>query len=175
MGTISGEKFFPLDPRPEDVRIADIARGLSMTCRYAGQVKKFYSVSEHCVLVSRHVPPEFALEGLLHDSAEAYIGDMIRPLKHQVEMAEFRRAEAAIEACVAERFGLKVTPEAKRAIKEIDDRILVDEITALSAMPSFYLDSPPLRDKQPLGVEIEGCYPRLAEWNFMARYAELTT
>lgn len=173
MGTSTGRKFYPLDPRAEDVDVRDIARGLSMTCRYAGQVKRFYSVSEHVVLVSQHVDPRYRREALFHDSAEAYLGDMIRPLKHQMEMKAFRDAEAAIERVIFEALGLNMTPEAHAAIKEIDDRILVDEIKELSAMPEFYLETPLLRDKQPLGVVLECAPPSRAEAMFWRRYNDL--
>ncbi len=172
MGTYTGRRFFPLDPRAEDVDIRDIARGLSMTCRYAGQVKRFYSVAEHCYHVSVHVDQQFAREGLLHDSSEAYIGDMIRPLKHQPEMQEFRRAEASIEYAVTERFGLRAVA-AHEPVKEIDNRILVDEIMALSACPEYYLVSPGLGDVAPLGIELSCWSPTQAEKMFLHRYEEL--
>jgi hypothetical protein len=174
MGTSTGRKFWPLAPKASDVALADIARGLSMTCRYGGQVKFFYSVAEHCVIVSRHVPAELALKALFHDCAEAYVGDMIRPLKHQAEMSEFRRAEAAIEKAVFEKLGLVVTSEEHAVIKEIDDRILIDEITALSARPDFYLDTPLLRGRKPLGASIVGFMPPLAEDTFCLRYRQIT-
>lgn len=172
MGTYTGRKFFPLDPHAEDVDIRDIARGLSMTCRYAGQVKRFYSVAEHCYHVSVHVNQQFAREGLLHDSSEAYIGDMIRPLKHQPEMQEFRRAEAAIEYAVTKRFGLRAVA-AHEAVKAIDNTILVDEIKALSACPEYYLVSPGLGDVEPLGIELSCWSPTHAEKMFLHRYEEL--
>src|SRR4029077_4249720 len=52
MQTYSGRKFYPLHPRAEDVELADVAHGLAMTCRYGGHSRLFYSVAEHCVLVS---------------------------------------------------------------------------------------------------------------------------
>lgn len=175
MGTSTGKKFWPLAPHSEDVDVRDIARGLAMTCRYGGQVKRYYSVAEHCVLVSRHVAPELALKALFHDCAEAYVGDMIRPLKHQAEMKAFRDAEAKIEAAVFEALGLVMTPEEHVAIKAIDDRILIDEICALSARPDYYLSTPLLKDKQALGVSIGGWSPADAERAFMLRYCELTS
>lgn len=173
MGTSTGRKFFPLDPRAEDIDIRDIARGLSMTCRYAGQVKRFYSVAEHVYHVSCHVPRQFAREGLLHDSSEAYIGDMIRPLKHQPEMQEFRSAEAKIEHAVAARFGLDVGETAHAAVKAVDNAILVDEIKALSACPEYYLVSPGLGDVEPLGIELSCWSPTQAEKMFLYHYEEL--
>lgn len=174
MGTSTGKKFYPLDPRAEDIDIRDIARGLSMTCRYAGQVKRFYSVAEHCYHVSMHVSKEYALEGLLHDSSEAYIGDMIRPLKHQPEMYEFRRAETAIELAVAQRFALETSADVLREVKEIDNRILVDEIKLLSACPEYYLVTPGLGDVPRLGVKLQCWTPYDAEHMFLSRFKELT-
>lgn len=92
--TASGYPFWSLDPRPEDIRIEDIAAHLSRICRFGGALKEkafnaagsyefieIYSVAQHSVLVSQRVPQEFALEALLHDAAEAYVGDMVKPVK----------------------------------------------------------------------------------------------
>lgn len=173
--TSTGKKFFPLAPRVEDLDIRDIARGLAMTCRYGGQTaRSYYSVAEHCVLVSRHVAPEFAREGLLHDSAEAYIGDMVRPLKHQPEMSEFRRAETVIERCVAEKYGLRTDTESLRAVKLVDDRILLDEMRALMHTPELYTEPGGWTEGlSPLGAEILGYSPERAEVLFLARFGEL--
>jgi hypothetical protein len=81
MQTFTGRAFYPLDPRPEDIDPVDIAHALSLICRYGGHSSRFYSVAEHCVLMSHAVAPEHALWALLHDATEAYLGDMIRPLK----------------------------------------------------------------------------------------------
>lgn len=171
MGTYLGGKFFPLQPRADEVTIEDIAHGLAMTCRYGGQCNRFYSVAEHCVHVSHMVDPKYALHGLLHDSAEAYIGDMIRPLKHQPEMIAFRNAEEAIELEVAAHFGLVWTDEAKRNVKEIDNRILVDEVLQLQTNPQHYAD---VLQQNRLGLTLQCWNPAAAELMFIDRFAELT-
>src|SRR4051812_20612492 len=84
MQTYTGRAFWPLDAQPEDVDPLDIAAALSMLCRYGGHVSRFYSVAEHCLLMSEAVAPEHALWALLHDATEAYMGDMVRPLKRQM-------------------------------------------------------------------------------------------
>lgn len=179
MQTFTGRKFFPLQPRAEDLAIEDIAHGLAMTCRYGGHSRSFYSVAEHAVLVSRHVPVEYAREGLLHDSSEAYLGDLIRPLKYQPEMAEFRKAEAEIERLVEQHFGLRTDPAARAAVKEVDDRILIDEIRTLACKPLLYLDPDgdgkggTLAGLQPLGAEILCYTPERAEMMFLLRFWEL--
>lgn len=174
MGTASGRKFCPFDPDPETIDIRDIARGLAMTCRYGGQVKRYYSVAEHCFHVAMMLPDKWKLYGLLHDSAEAYIGDMIRPIKHQPNMHEFRRAEHLIEAAVAKKFGLVWTPEITAAVKEIDNRILINEIKELSAAPENYLSTPLLRNLKPLGRHLYCWTPERAEDCFLHHFENLT-
>ncbi len=91
MQTCSGLKIWPMDPRPEEICLNDIAHALSMICRFSGHTKKFYSVAEHSVFVSHHVKSENAIYGLLHDSSEAYISDIIRPVK--VFVPEYKKIE----------------------------------------------------------------------------------
>ena len=66
--TFSGRHIDFLHPVPDEIRIGDIARGLSRACRFAGQTRTFYSVAQHSVLASRIVPEAFALEALLHEA-----------------------------------------------------------------------------------------------------------
>ncbi len=171
MQTFSGRRFYPLDPRAAEVDIADIAHGLAMTCRYGGHAIRYYSVAEHAVIVSQYVDQRFAREALLHDSAEAYIGDMIRPLKHTPQMLEFRNAEELIERAVFERFGIVQTDESRAAVKLIDDRILVDEIGALMRNPPMYWEK--LAVTEPLGASIAALMPAHAEHVFVSRFLEL--
>jgi len=125
--TFTGRCFWPLDPKPEEVFIEDIAHALSMTCRFAGHCTRFYSVAEHSVNVSRLVPPEDALWGLLHDAAEAYSADIPRPLKRF--LTEWKPMEDAITNVIVQKFGLP--SEEPRSVKEADWRILADEQSAL--------------------------------------------
>lgn len=81
MQTYTGRKFWPLNPRAEEVYIEDIAHSLALSCRFNGHCKVFYSIAQHSVLVSQIVKPTQQLIALLHDSAEAYLGDIIRPIK----------------------------------------------------------------------------------------------
>jgi hypothetical protein len=102
--TTSGRVFPLRDPRPDDVDPRDLAHALSHLCRFGGHAREFYSVAQHCLLVSRLVPPEFALAGLLHDAAEAYLGDVVSPLKG--ELYRYRLLEERIAGVIERRFGL---------------------------------------------------------------------
>lgn len=163
--THSGKCFWPLDPRPDEVDIEDIAHSLSMRCRYGGHVTKFYSVAEHSVHVSMHVPQEFALWGLLHDAAEAYSADVPRPLKRN--LPDWKPIEAGIMLAVCRHFGL---PEVEPAIvKQIDFAMTTDERAAL--MKPCHRDWGDLPPK--VGAGIVGYTPPRARGLFLRRFAAL--
>lgn len=102
--TYSGQAMEVYAPRPEQIFLKDIAHHLAHICRFGGAVATFYSVADHSVYVSKLVPQHLAKKALLHDAAEAYLGDVIKPLKNCLE--EYERIEAIWEACIAKRFGL---------------------------------------------------------------------
>jgi hypothetical protein len=102
--TYTGKKFYPLDPRPEDICIEDIAHALANTCRYNGHSRVFYSVAEHCVRMSLANLPGCPKWLLMHDAAEAYISDVPRPVKPMLE--EFKAIENSILSVIGEKFNL---------------------------------------------------------------------
>ena len=115
--TYTGKTVDPFAIRPEDIDLEDIAHALSMTCRFGGHCKSFYSVAEHSVLVSERCPPEVRLDGLLHDAAEAYLGDIPSPLKRK--LPAFEEAELNLFEILAERFGIAFPiPESVQAADE---------------------------------------------------------
>lgn len=177
--TYRGEKFFPLDPKPEEVHIEDIARALSMLCRYGGHVARFYSVAEHSVHVSRMVyartkSAELSLWGLLHDASEAYIADVTRPVKHQRAMQPYRDAEKKLQAVICEAFGLPVLEP--REVTEADVRILGTEAVQLKTPihPDWHASCPggelPPPDET---IGRLGWAPELAENAFLRRFRML--
>jgi uncharacterized protein len=111
--TYTGKKFWPLEPRVEEVDIEDIAHALSNLCRFAGHVTQFYSVAQHSVIVSEQCPFGAKLWGLLHDAPEAYMVDLPQPIKHDPTMRGYRVAEEHLMRCIGQRFALtRWTPEA---------------------------------------------------------------
>jgi hypothetical protein len=120
-----------MDPRVEDVDILDIAHALSRICRYGGHIEHHYSVAQHSVLVSHAC--EDALQGLLHDASEAYLGDVISPLK--AELPAYKVIERAWEQTIAARFRLAYPPPDE--VKVADMRALVTERRDLIKNPEL--------------------------------------
>lgn len=168
MLTFTGRDFFPLNPRIEDIDPVDIAHALSLICRFGGHVRDFYSVAEHCVVMSFAVAPQNALWALLHDATEAYVGDMVRPLKQA--MPEYCAVEDNLMRVICDRFGL--SDQCPAEVKLADTRILHDERNAFMTKSPKPWSS--LENVIPLGVDIEGWDPKTAEKYYLNRLSELT-
>lgn len=131
--TTTGRFFDPSEMVPDDVDLIDIAHGLTAICRFNGHLgggRRFYSVAEHSAHVAdqiwRKAGPTVDLVrlALLHDAPEAYIGDMVSPLKSRAEMAYFRELEQHVWACIARQFGL---PEALPPVVMETDRFVTEQ------------------------------------------------
>lgn len=168
--TVTGKKFYPLAPYPEDVDIFDISHSLGHQCRFGGHSKMFYSVAEHCVLLSYAVPAPDALWALMHDASEAYVVDVPRPLKYQ--LAGYREIENRVLLAIAARFRLPmaVAGELPPAVVEGDNRILLTERMALMKLTHHW---PSLDNLEPLPVEIHGWSPNKAASLYFDRFFEL--
>ncbi len=166
MCTFTGKKFYPLDPVLDDISIMDIAHGLSNVCRYGGQCKTFYSVAQHSVLVSKYVSPENAKWGLLHDAAEAYVGDVIHPLKTTDYFEIYREVENKLMAAICERFDLPLEQPAE--IHEFDLIVRHTEMRDFGSVPEEHWIN---EDK--LKLVIKPMTPMDAKIYFLKRFEAL--
>lgn len=125
--TMRDERMIDLrEPSSNSIRFEDIVYSLSNLCRFGGHLEKFYSVAEHSVAVahdalSRGCSVETCLAGLLHDSAEAYIGDISRPLKDMLGTG-MKEIESKVEQAIQEAMGINF--EEHRADIEISDNAI---------------------------------------------------
>lgn len=175
--TYTGKKFYLFDPAEADICIEDIAHALAMQCRYGGHVQRFYSVAEHSGYVSAICAAEMGNEkydvniarwALMHDASEAYLGDVVRPLKYQPEMERYRDAEKAVMATIARKFKLvggepEMVTRADRAILGMEMRALkwAEPIATVEELPPII---PVLRDAK------FGLSPEDAEKRFLTLY-----
>lgn len=116
--------------------IGDIACALSNICRFNGHIHppKWYSVAEHSLNVEREVaelyPNDYnvRMSALLHDAAEAYIGDLVRPLKEKARkegVTFFDDLENEIWNLIANTYGLdNKIPE---YVKYYDNKMVTTE------------------------------------------------
>jgi hypothetical protein len=169
MQTYTGRRFDPRFITVEDICIEDIAAHLSKLCRYNGACRQFYSVAEHSVLVSRLVPEEDQLWGLLHDASEAYLGDRVVSLKYNDE--NYKAHEAQVMKCVTRRFQL---PEQEPSTVWAIDKGMIDpESRLLMEYPFKPIEG--AADLPDYTIHMIRCLdPERARFEFMRRFHELT-
>lgn len=165
--TFTGKKFYPLDPRIEDICIEDMAHALSMLCRFTGHSSVFYGVAQHCVFVSYLCNDADAKHALLHDASEAYISDLNSVLKRFPELEGYRKIEKIIQSLIYRKFGLsEIEPP---SVKKADLMMLGIEAKCLlnSIHPDwkFPVNPPPF--------QITALPPNEAEKLFLDRCEEL--
>ena len=137
MNTISGVLLDPKHVKADDIRLYDIAHPLSFICRGVGQVKLFLSVGQHCINCAKEAEgrgysDRVILACLLHDGAEAYVSDIIRPVK--VLLENFDEIEDRFQEAIYEHFGLgDLTAEERELVHLIDDAMLWNEAKELFA------------------------------------------
>jgi hypothetical protein len=134
----TGTKFNILRPTPDMVHIEDIACSLGKLCRFNGHLPHPYSVAEHSVHVADELyytetsmDAELAFAGLLHDAAEAYIGDMVYPLKSVPTIGDpFKALERELERVIGERFDVQLYPM-HALVKEADREVYDWEVESI--------------------------------------------
>lgn len=167
--TYTGRRFYPLDPRPGDFDILDIAHHLSLINRFNGGTTYPYSVAQHSVVTSYIVEDPYQREALLHDAAEAYLGDITRPIKALIGSA-FSDLEDRVMDAIAKQFRLDQSKDAHYYVKVADDIALATEVRDL--VPSGFLFHP---TPQPSTFSIKPLPYGEAQKIFLDRYLKLFT
>lgn len=152
MQTYSGIAFRATEPSEKDINIKDIAHSLACSVRFNGHTNVPYSIAQHSVHVASLVPKEHKLTALLHDATEAYVGDVVRPIKRQ--LPQFKEYEDKVWKAIANVFNLPY--ELPKCVIEADCIALVTERRDLMGTPPEawdpYLEQfePDLKQIEPL-------------------------
>jgi hypothetical protein len=168
VSTKSGRRVALLNPSPSQIVIGDIAHGLAHQCRFNGQTSKFYSVAQHSVLVASILPRELRLAGLLHDASEAYLGDVVQPLKDL--LPEYQAIEENFCKVLGVRFGVDL--QHNDAIRHADLIVLATERRDL--MPMDMADWSSIAGITPMSRTIKPMTPEAASAQFMEMFFTLT-
>lgn len=194
ISTASGKPFWPAAPRIEDVRIEDIAVHLSRLCRFNGALKdgefvgrgarrkfitfEIYAVAQHCVLVERNyhkanpnASTNARLAALLHDAAEGYIGDMIKPNKAMYP--DRKKHESRISRVIEKRFGLKPNSLDDPRIKAQDYRAVLTEHRDLLKVTGEVDWNLASAEAEPWPEKIRPVLPSVARRMFLDKFNEL--
>lgn len=167
--TASGRMVFPTGPDPQQICIEDIAHSLALQCRFNGHCREFYSVAQHSVIVSLNCR-RFPLLGLMHDAAEAYVGDVVRPIKLQIKA--FGELEQLAWRSIASELGLPMrgSAAARDEVLRMDAAVLATEVRDLMAPPP----RPWACNQKPLEQVIVPVEWREAKRMFLDRFRLLT-
>ena len=160
--TATGKKLVIEDLKPEMIDIKSIAYGLAKECRFGGQIEGFYSVARHSLILREalrgYLPRTDWIYVLLHDAAEAYLRDMLKPIK--LCLPDYNRLEAKMMEVILQRFNLP--GPFPGIIKQFDTRIVLDEAKALFNSAPIWTQDFEDHGISPLGVKIEE-YPWRAD------------
>lgn len=137
MWTYTGREVYPLNLKSKDICITDIAHHLALQNRFSGATKVPYSVAQHSchvadLLYDQSESSIVQLEGLLHDASEAYLSDIIRPLKHHSKFGHaYEEVERRVDKVIRKRFGLP--KHMSRAVRNADNTMVKTECRDLMA------------------------------------------
>lgn len=168
ISTRSGRRLYIQNPIAAQIDIEDIAHGLAHQCRFNGQTSNFYSVAQHSVIVASILPPELKLVGLLHDASEAYLGDIVQPLKEL--LPEYSIIESKFNHVIGQRFNVDLNHHDQ--VKKADLIALATEKRDL--MPMEIVEWLALEGINPLLRTIKPQNPMVAKQSFLDTFFKLT-
>jgi len=154
MQTYTHKRILPHAPKIEDIVLEDIAHSLSLTCRYNGHTNTFYSVAEHCVRLSLIEHKSSEQWRLMHDASEAYLGDIITPVK--LLLRSFRPIEQNFHSLIAQKFNLN--------LKDYNHQVMLAEMILLATEARDLMNVNPALD---WGMKTEPLKEVIKPWPWM--------
>ena len=183
--TLDGHQFDIFSPMHHQCSAGDVARSLSHQCRFNGHVNQFYSVAEHCCILydhlkARHARSDLTALALLHDATEAYLSDVVTPLKRHTfvvrpggeEITKFADLEAVMFDTIVAALapGVKISPSTWTLFDRYDKSIVHDEWLVLR--PGIQMPDR-VSSCTPLGVDIHCWSADTAMYEYLKRVNEI--
>jgi hypothetical protein len=174
---LHGEYFDPFKPDPRLINLDGLATALSHICRFTGNVRHFYSVAQHAVLVSLYCHPGWADCGLHHDDPEGLgLNDLASPIKHHAAMALYRKLEDSVmDEAVIPRFELPAHHQWHVSVKHTDRRLVLTEKRDLKVWDNRRWEQATMGELgliEPLPEIIQPWTPAYAKERYLQRHAE---
>jgi hypothetical protein len=178
MQTFTGKRVDPLNMQPADIAIIDIAKALGNICRFGGHTRRFYSVAEHSIEVANLVEDKYKLPALLHDAQEAYIGDIIRPIKGSLTIPKLAgyhtdisiyEVDDHIRWQIEYALGFKYEPAWDEIIRADDIMLATEGLFFMGSIEGWNLAEQPKPNFRP-----EMFDPHTAMLMFLANYEKIS-
>jgi hypothetical protein len=134
--TFTGIYVNVFEPTQEMFCIEDIAHSLSQQCRFGGHLPKYYSVAQHCIIMSQYMHKSLKLQALLHDASEAYLLDIPTPIKKG--LLNYKEIEERLMTELSVKFGFQYPLH--EAVKEVDEYMLQWEWSRLMLSEDTFPD-----------------------------------
>ena len=149
------------DITADDISIDDICHSLARQCRYNGHLNRdMYSIAQHSLLVATLLLAAkkdvyHILAGLVHDFGEAYLGDIITPVKSMIR-EDYDRLEMKILDALAKKYGIETcfTEDVWKTVMEYDQ---------LAYRIETYLLREISYEESVIAIEIDPAYTPLAD------------
>lgn len=141
--TYSTNKYDFVENNPSDISLIDIANSLAQIPRFGGHLNRRVSVAQHSIIVgsalhSDEFSKDVALQGLMHDAHEAYMGDLtspfIRYLESKFDCFNIEEVEIPIKHAITERFGIDIV-NIPHAVERYDQAALRNEANSMFDRP----------------------------------------
>jgi 5'-deoxynucleotidase YfbR-like HD superfamily hydrolase len=161
--TYKKHRFSPLCPQDGDIDIEDIAHALSFMCRANGHLEIFFSVAQHSIncaneVAARGYGAEVVLAALLHDASEAYLADIVRPVK--LSLPDYLVIEKQLQVAICKAFHVAADDETRQIVAKADDAMLFGEFLVMAGEqvypePPEIISRPDYTQRDHLAVERE--------------------
>lgn len=173
--TLTGKTIDLLSINAEDINVWDIVFPLSQQVRYNGQIPVMWDVLSHSVqmwiianMEGITLTRNETLGILLHDAAEAYMGDLVRPIKYLITKDEgnvWDQLERHINVAISEAFGLDYEHMYSRLVKELDEKAL--------ALEAVYFNRPMPQGLNPYDKDVP--FTKVKPRDFVDKLKELAS